>query len=316
MTETTPTVEQNASASAAVPTEAQPQGAPAATPKWELVVDERTRFDDPAKAKDSFLDGRRQIAEFNSMKEKLKGFNIFYEDGRSIPASEDVDGFLALVENLMNPQPAAAKQSEGNEKLDVSKLSPEYQQHIDILTRAGQFATATEFQKMAEKLSQFETQLSGVLQHQSAGDKSRQDAAIAEGRSLLADALKADGLSLSPEQIADIADDIENRIVRASSDPKTGQMLPNSLEERYLNGDRSVREAIVKEQLKKWLGPSESYAKSKNAAQADAKTSAMAAAQPKPLTQAGAGVPAATKARPGESERRQTILQLLSQQSS
>lgn len=310
--ETIDTAGQGAPApAAATPSPAPAQGAPAASP-WVLEVDETTKYTDPAKAKESFLDARKQIGEYNALKEKLGGFNIAYEDGRTMSAAENFDAFVQLVNDLLEKKQAPAAAAPADGPLDVSKLSPEYQQHIDILRKTGQFAAADKFEAMAKKLEQLEGSVNGIQQKFGAEEKANLEKAISEGRSIVGSVAKEAGFTLDAAAEAALAKAIEAQIVDASTDPKTGQAAPGSVEERYLKGDRATREAIVKEQFVIWQSIADGYAKSKNAGYAAAKTGAMAGS-PKPLGQpAGTGALAPGK-RPTESERMEHLRAILSQ---
>ena len=203
------TVGQGAPAPAAAsPSPAQAQGAPAA-PTWELVVDDQTRYTDPAKAKESFLDARKQIGTFNQLKEKLGGFNIAYPDGRTASAAEDLDAFVQLVGDLLSkPQEPAPAASPADGPLDVSKLSPEYQQHIDILRKTGQFAAADKMEKMAKQLEELSGSVSGIQERFSADEQANTEKAISDGRSILATVAKEAGFTLDEKDLVMLAGDI------------------------------------------------------------------------------------------------------------
>lgn len=287
-------------------------GAPAgAAPAWELVVDDQTKYTDPAKARESFLDARKQIGEHKTWQEKLSEFNIAYEDGRTVKASEDVDGFLRLVNDLLNPKPAASSVVPDG-KLDISQLSPEYQQHIDILKRAGLFAQADQFTKVSDELNTIKQQLQGFTAQQSSSEKARIDTAVAEGRTLLGEVAKEAGFQLDDKALKMLSDAVETQIVDASRD-KDNRLVAGSPEDRYFRGDRAARTAIVKEQFAAWQNIADGYASNKNANYAQRKTGAMAN-QPKPLgAGAGSGIPTAGGKRPTESERAASLRAILSQ---
>jgi len=305
-----------APAPAAAPTPTPEPTQPATAPAWTLEVDNETRYTDPAKARESFLDARRQIAEHKGLVDRFSGYTIKYEDGREVSASEDPEAFFSLVGTLLAQQGAAARgaaaqPAPGDEKLDPSKLTPEWQSAISTLRRTGQFAAADQMQALTDKLTALEQQVQGVTQAQTSGEQARKDSAIAEGRSILGEVAKTAGFALDDKGTAALASAIEDQIVRASSDPKTGQMLPSSVEDRYLRGDRSVREAIVKEQFAIWQAIADGYAAHKNSSAASLKER-LIAGQPKPLGSPGTGALAPQK-RPTESERMETLRGILSQ---
>ena len=305
------TAGQGAPAPAAAPPSTTPaQGAPAASP-WELVVDETTKYTDPAKAKESFLDARKQIGTLNEWKEKLGGFNIKRGD-ETVSAAESFDDFVQLVSEMLEPKGTPAQAAPADGPLDVSKLSPEYQQHIDILRKTGQFAAAERMESMAKELEQLKGSVNGIQQRFTDDERATTEKAISEGRSFVAAVAKEAGFTLDEAQQGALAKAIEAQIVDASADPKTGKAKPGSIEERYLKGDTATRQAIVKEQFAIWQNIADGYAKKKSAGYAEAKTAAMAGT-PKPLGQAGGSAPPAAGKRVPESERMETIRNILSQ---
>jgi len=309
---------------------AAPAVAPASTPAptqvapespWTkltdgLRIDDETVYPTPDLAVESFRDARRQIKDHKALVDRFSGYIIKYEDGREVSASEDPEAFFSLVGTLLAQQGAAARgaaaqPAPGDEKLDPSKLTPEWQSAISTLRRTGQFAAADELQKMTAELAELKQQVQGVTQAQTSGEQARKDSAIAEGRSILGEVAKTAGFALDDKGTAALASAIEDQIVRASSDPKTGQMLPGSVEDRYLRGDRSVREVIVKEQFAIWQAMFDGYAAHKNSSAASIKER-LIAGQPKPLGSPGTGALAPQK-RPTESERMETLRGILSQ---
>jgi len=160
-----------APAPAAAPTPTPEPTQPATAPAWTLEVDNETRYTDPAKARESFLDARRQIAEHKGLVDRFSGYTIKYEDGREVSASEDPEAFFSLVGTLLAQQGAAARgaaaqPAPGDEKLDPSKLTPEWQSAISTLRRTGQFAAADQMQALTDKLTALEQQVQGVTQAQ------------------------------------------------------------------------------------------------------------------------------------------------------
>jgi len=158
--------------------------------------------------------------------------------------------------------------------------------------------------QVAPEVAALQAKIEALEKNYSGEQDARTQAAIEQGKGILAQEAKAAGLPEDAEFVGEMFDAIADAVMKVSRD-KDDKLIPGSPEDRYFRGDATVRQAIIKEQLAKRLQWFEAYAKRGNAQYANQKANALRS-QPRNLPAAGGSAPAAG-ARPSETERMSTL---------
>lgn len=312
-------------AAATTPTDGTPAAAtPAATPdEWYLDLgDGRTRY----KTRDDAVTGVRKASErITQLTPYGEYFDRLGKEFNRPVTVEEVDQWLSDYDALLKKQ-AGGSAADPKSHFDWLRANAP-QQWSDAIAwleaqtaakgsgAAGAQAQPTTSQSADDpRLAEIQAKLDAIERRTVGEEQARIEAARQAGQSLVGELVKASNLNLDDKVVAKLGRDIEYDIVEASRDANDN-LVPGSPEDRFLKGDAATRRSIVEEFLKPWLGAFGGAAQAGNAAYAQQKAAAKGS-QPAPVRPGSQGTPAAPAGnkRLSESELRQNVLTILSQQ--
>lgn len=226
----------------------------------------------------------RAYGEASSRIAQLSPWEVLAKEGFTPEQVQQYLDELAQLRASQTPaQPATPAQPQ---------MTPEWKSAIDYMKSLGVFPTA-------DQLTKLQTQVESLSQTHQGEQSARVDAARTNGETIFQGLLKESGLTLDETAAGKMRDRIEDAIVRDSRDA-SGNLIPNSTEDRFIRGDAAERTSILKEQFNWFTQFGDSYAKRQTAQLIDQKAAAQAAT-PRPLPATNSPVP--VPAKPGQGFR-------------
>lgn len=184
---------------------------------------------------------------------------------------EQVQAYLDELAQVRAERAEAARQAAAAAAPKPNELTPEWKAHIEFLKSQGIFTTMDELKALRAQVQEFGQSIQG--EHQA-----RIEGARTSGEAILNNLIKESGVQMDETDSRRIADSIEDAIVRNSRDA-SGNIIPNSPEDRFIRGDASERTKIIKDNFDWFNKYGESYAKRKTSTFVDQKAAAQAANQ-------------------------------------
>jgi hypothetical protein len=269
------TTSSDSSTPAAPPTDTETQatpdavtpGTPSATTEF-LRVNDRTVYKTQEDAVKGWTEAQQRITSLSEWEKVAKDYGV--TDPKAV--AELFNELLEARKGSQAAQPTTTTQTTvadaiAGDKAAYESLSPEWKAQVDYLQKIG-FVTSDKLKPLEQRLSAFEAS-------RAAEADQRVESARNDGLSILAEKLSKSGLPNDDDAKTRIGRSIASSISDTSRDSQ-GRLIRGSEEDRFINGTREDRAAIIDEHLKWFDKFGKSVATSQTASTVAQKTANMA----------------------------------------
>src|SRR6266550_2375352 len=199
------------------PSSATPATTPSGTPSEPfLKVNDRISYSNRDEAVRAYTEASNRIAQ-------LSPWDALVKEGFT---PQQVQQYLDELADRRSREQAAPQPATTPAAAAAPQMTPEWKAAIEYMKSLGVFPTT-------DKLEQLTQQVQQLSQGQQGEHNARVEGARSSGESILGGLIKDSGLTLDESSTANIANSIEDAIVRGSRDAK-GNIIPNSPEDRFV----------------------------------------------------------------------------------
>ena len=284
-----------------------------ATPAF-LEINDRTKYASKEDAIKGWNEAQNRISSLSQWEQVIAapldkgGFGI--TDPRQVAQLLDELATIRASQQTATPSNSQGTRSDAGtvqaaaqgDKKAYDSLTPEWKQHVDFLRNQLGFVTQDALKPLQDQVQQ-------LSQSQQAAQEAHLQEARRNGESTLNGLIEKSGLAADDTDKAQIANAIEDAIVRNSRDAR-GNIIPGSPEDRFIRGDAAERASIIENHFKWFQQFGDKYATAKTASYVKDKSAAQAS-QPRNLPQSTPPGSTTRTGRLSDEDRKKALTELL-----